>query len=325
MRTFLFFSIVVLVLCSVGPAHLLSQDKPYAITLDVPLVSVDVTVMDPMGHAITTLNRYDFEIFDNGEPRPLQNFSPVSTPYNVVLMLDCSTSTRDRLILLVSAMARFADQLRPHDKAVIAAFGSDVQLVVDWDADKKKPLNIPESLSCQQGTNFYNALEWAENKLRGITGRKGVVVFSDGQDSNVARKDVMVDGLKMRRVVPPSDDREFQKVLKIAKESSTPFYFVAVDTDINPGKDYAGPTPDLQQIRARMEQMSDQTGGRIVFPKEARDVVPLFLQIGRELGISYSMAFTPSATRDNKPHKIEVRVPGEDYKVHQSRDSYIVK
>lgn len=311
--------LLVALLCS---TVLLSQDQQ-PIRVDAGVVSVDVTVMDAAGHAITDLNRYDFEILDNGTPRPIQNFSPVQTPYHVVLMLDCSESTRDRLLLLVSAMARFADQLRPQDDAVIAAFGNDVELVMDWKADKQKRIDIPDSPSCH-GTNFYSALEWAEKKLRGVGGRRGVVVFSDGHDSNVARKDVMVDGLKMRRVVPPSEDRDFQRVLKIARESAAPFYFVAVDTDLNPGKDYGGPTPDLQQVRARMELLADQTGGRIVFPKEPKDVVPLFLQIGRELGISYSLAFAPPKTKDSKPHKIEIKVRGEDYKVQQSRNSYVI-
>jgi len=301
---------------------LLSQSAPFTVNVDVPLVTVDFTVKNSTGKLITDLNRYDFEVLDNGEPRDIQNFSPTRTPYNVLLLLDCSGSTRDRLNLLVSALARFADQLRTQDKAAVAVFGEKVDVVMDWSTDKTKAINIPDSPMCN-GTNFYDALEWAEKKLHGASGRRGMLVFTDGRESNAARKSIIEDGLRLRRVVPPLEDRAFMNILKGAKESDAPFYFVAVDTDINPGKAYGGPIPDLQQFRARMEMLAKETGGDIVYPKTPAEVVPLFLQIGRELGFSYSLTFTPPRTRDAKPHKFEVRVRGQnDYFVQQSRSTY---
>jgi VWFA-related protein len=115
--------------CFLLSVWMLSQEAPKPIVLDVPIVNVDFTVRDSTGKLITDLNRYDFEVRDNGESRDIQNFSPVKTPYNVLLLLDCSESTRDRLNLLVAAMARFADQLRPQDKAAIAVFGTDVGVI----------------------------------------------------------------------------------------------------------------------------------------------------------------------------------------------------
>jgi len=302
---------------------LASQDAA-AIRVDVPLVSLDFSVTDSMNRAVTDLDRNDIEVFDNGEPRSIQNFSPVKTPFNVVLLLDCSESTRDRLNMLLTSMARFGDTLRPQDKAAVAVFGTEVLLVMDWNLDKKKAIQIPDLPMCQ-GTEFYGALEWAVKKLREVTGRRGVLVFTDGRESDVARREVKVDGLSVRRVVPPSEDRAFQNVLKAARESRAPFYFVAVDTDINPGREFGGAVPDLQQFRARMETLSSETGGRAVFPKQASDIVPFFLSTGNELGISYSIGFIPARSNDAKPRKIEIRIRGGNYTVHQSRDTYVVK
>lgn len=312
-------TLVAVLLCTVP---LMSQDG--VIRVDVPQVSVDFSVTDSMNRAITDLNRDDIEVFDNGEQRTIQNFSPVKTPYNVVMLLDCSESMRDRLNMLISSMAHFGDQLRPQDKAAVAIFGTEVQLVMDWNLDKQKAAHIPDLPFCH-GTEFYSALEWAMKKLREVNGRRGIVVFTDGRESDVTRKGVKVNGTEVRRVVPPIEDRAFQNILKDARASGAPFYFVAVDTDINPGKEFGGAVPDLQQFRARMEVLADETGGRAVFPKQPTDVVPFFLKIGSELGISYSLGFSPAKSGDSKPHKIEIRVRGKDYTVHQSRDSYIIK
>jgi len=305
----------------IGSHRLLSQEAPFSIGVDVPLVSVDFSVVDAAGKAVTDLNRYDFEVFDNGTPRPIRNFSPVQTPYNVVLLLDCSGSTQDRMNMLVSVMARFADELRPQDKAAVAVFGSDVAVVADWNG-ARRPINTADSPVCR-GTGFYNALNWAEKKLRGISGRRGIVVFSDGADSDMDRKTVKIDGINVRRIVPPQEDGEFQKLLKTVRESSIPFYFVAVDTDLNPGKEYAGPLPDLQQIRARLEQIALTSGGRIVYPQSPGEVVPIILQIGRDLGISYSLGFTPA--NDSSSHKFEIRARAEGYTVIQSKTTYLAK
>jgi VWFA-related protein len=316
----------VLTLCVIFSAGwMLSQNAQDSIRVDVgaidPLVSFTVT--DDKGMTVTDLFQYDFEVLDNGEPRRIEHFSRVKTPYSVVVLLDCSDSTRPRSNLLVSTTARYGDHLRPEDKYVFAAFGTEVKTYLDWN-DEKKPFNIPDSPICH-GTNFYDALDWAQKKLRGMPGRHGVVAFTDGRDSDVARKEVSVDGLKVRRVVPPEEDREFQKILKSARASGAQFYFVAVDTDLNPGPEYGGPAADLKQIRARMELLARDTGGRIVFPDMPGDTRDLFRDIRQDLGLAYTLDFVPTKSKDGIPRKIEIRVRGEDhYHVHQSRDTYVV-
>jgi len=303
----------------------LSQDAPSrtpdSISLDVRLVSVDVTVVDAQGRSVADRTREDFEILEDGVTQTIRNFSPVNSPYNVLFLLDCSESTRDRLKLLVDTMEQFVAQLRETDRIAVAAFGSRVHTMLDWSSERKRKINFVDDPICRS-TDFYSALDWSVRKLRDVSGRRGVVVFSDGFHTEVARKEVLVNGNRVLRVIPPKDDREFQRVANRVREAGAPFYFIAVDTDLNPGPAYAGPVSDLQQIRARLEQLAGESGGRIVFPKNTNDVVPLFLQIARELGTSYSLAYTPPHAKDGRFHNIEVRVRGGNYQVHQSRKGY---
>ena len=323
-------SIVLLIISGVllSASGAFSQKAPLRvgddILLDVELVPVDFTVSDAEGKAVVELFQYDFEILDNGQPQRIRRFSRVKTPYNAVVLLDCSQSTRTRANLLISTIARFADHLRPEDKMVIAAFGTEVQTIIDWNSTQKS-FNIPDSPVCY-GTNFYQTLEWSVTKLQQVNGRKGVVFFTDGRESDVERKEVSVNGLKVRRIVPPGEDREFQRVLKLARSSGARFYFVAVDTDRNPGTEYGGPIPDLEQVRARMELLAKETGGRIIFPNVPGDAADFFPLIRRDLGVGYTLDFEPTKSKNSSPHKIEIRVRGEDkdkYTIHQSRESYI--
>jgi VWFA-related protein len=304
---------------------MLSQNGPggglASIKTDNPQLSVDVAVFDPHGRAILNLNRSDFELLEDGIPQKISGFTPVDVPYNILLLFDCRESTRDRLSLLTGAIARFTDQLRPGDRMEIAVFGSEVHVVLDWNSVRSGEIHIDNSPACKS-TDLYGALDWSAKEVLKVSGRRSVVVFSNGYQTEIPRQEMQMNGIKVQRIVPPAKDVEFQKILKVTRDGGTPFYFIAVDTDFNPGSHDAGPLQDLQQERARVEQLAEVSGGRIVFPRESSEVVPLFLEIGRELGAFYSLTFMPQHSHDGNYHTIDVQVRDENYHVQLARKGY---
>jgi Ca-activated chloride channel homolog len=288
---------------------------------DTPAISVDVAVFDAHGKVVADLNRHDFEVLEDGKPQTIRAFTAASAPYNVLVLLDCGESTRDRLLLLTNAISRFVNQLRPGDRVEVAAFDSEVHVLLDWTAARNQEIQFDDKLICKN-TDLYGALNWSLKEIRKVADRRGVVVFSNGFQSEIARQEVDVNGSAVKRIVPPAKDAAFQKLLKKVREGGSPFYFVAVDTDLNPGTRNTTPVQDLQQVRARAEQLAAVSGGRIVFPRESSEVVPLFLQIGRELGSSYSLTFSPQRPADSTYRTIDVRVRGENHLVQQSRRGY---
>ena len=139
--------------------------------------------------------------------------------------------------------------------------------------------------------------------------------------------------LELPRFVDAADDKDFQSALGAVRTSGARFYFVAMNTDLNPGTvneilhpvaDYSPlPIYNMQQVRSRMEVLAAGSGGRIVFPRKPSDYAPLYQQLARELGSSYSLGYTPSATADDSQyHRIEVRVNDPNLKTRQSRDGY---
>jgi len=299
-----------------GPTRGLNPNK-----MDIPTLSLDVAVFDSQGNPVTNLNRSDFEILEDGTPQTIRKFNPVDTPYSILLLLGCGDSTRNRLKLLTDAMEQFVDQLRTTDRVEIAVFGTEVRVILDWSSDRRGKIHFEDNAICR-GTDFYGALEWSAHELREVPGRRSVVVFSDGFQTNMARREVEVNGIRLGRIVPPAKDEAFQKVLNKVQESGAFFHFVAVDTDLNPAVKAAATVQDLQQIRARLEELAEESGGRIVFPRETSEIVPLFLRIGRELGLSYGLAFAPQQPKDGNYHTIDIRVRGENYLVQQSRKGY---
>ena len=321
-----------------GSLLLIAQDSEYILKLDVPLVSLDIQVEDPAtGRAVTSLTREDFTVFEDGKRQEIRNFSSADTPYNILVMLDCTGSIRNQWTFLRNATDRFAQSVRPQDRIAIVAFGAGTKVLRDWTTRNELNLNmnVPANDPICDDTDFYQAMSWASEQMRKIDGRKGVLVLSDGVHEHIPRGFVNFGGLAQTRFIDAAGDRDFQTSLRAARTSGAAFYFVAVNTDLNPAavSDLLHPAVDysptavfnMQQVRMRMELLARDSGGRIVFPKSPADYAPLFGRIGVELGTSYSIGYAPPNPSDPLRHVIEVQVNDKRLIIRQSRDSYHVQ
>jgi VWFA-related protein len=337
-RGWVFSFLFICIAACIAAACVVAQDVATTIRVDVPLVSVDVGVFDAAGHPVANLTQEDFQVFEDGEPREIKHFFPVETPYNILALFDCTGSTREAWPFLLKALNEFLTTLRPQDRVSVLAFGGGTETILDWTARGAAPLNIqmrmPSPL-CDQ-TNFYGAVAAAAEQMRGIAGRKGVIVFSDGVHGGIPSRPAKVGGATLMRFVDPAQDPGFLAARSIVDRSETVFYFIAVNTDLAPGHAEAADlfpgtyyTPlslfNLQQVRSRMELIAQVSGGRIVFSQRNSDTGVLFEQIVRDLGTSYGLSFTPTSPQDGKYHQIEVRVRGQggqQMQVRQSRTGY---
>src|SRR6478752_10452482 len=89
----------------VTAAILLGQEPVYTLKVDVPWVTVDVTVTDHSGKTVSDMKVEDFQVFENGVPQEIHAFAPISAPYNVLLLFDRSGSTEHKWAFMQRATA----------------------------------------------------------------------------------------------------------------------------------------------------------------------------------------------------------------------------
>jgi VWFA-related protein len=175
------------------------------------------------------------------------------------------------------------------------------------------------------GSNVYRALEWSAQELRGVKGRKGVIVFTDGVDNLLSRKLVSFDRNGTPSITPPENDADFQKMLRTVTGSG-PVYFVAVNTDLNPDPASIPNAFDAMQhkaARVRMSIVANRSNGVLLLPQKIEDVAALYEKIGHELGYAYTVGFNPKTIlHDGSFHKIEIRPADKTLQVLTSRDGY---
>jgi VWFA-related protein len=144
------------------------------------------------------------------------------------------------------------------------------------------------------GTDFYGTLTWAAGYIRGEKGRKGVIVFSDGRQSNRG-----------------GSGSTLKQALERVRQVNVPFYFVGYDTTAT--------------TEGEMKQLADASGGRAFFPREPEELVGVYEQIARDLGRAYTISYVSPKSPDGRFRKIQVRTIDVRLRVAQSRDGYYAR
>jgi VWFA-related protein len=159
-----------------------AEQQDQAIKLEATLVTVPVVASDRDGRYIPDMRREDFIIQEDGVKQEIVFFATVSEPFHVVLMLDTSASTQDKLNQIKSAAATFVEQLKPADRVKVISFDDAVRDLCEFTADRADLRGAIDRTQPGQGTKLYDAVELALRALRTIQGRKAIVLFTDGAD-----------------------------------------------------------------------------------------------------------------------------------------------
>jgi len=150
--------------------------------IDTDLVTVPVTATDTSGIYITDLRKEEFSISEDGVPQEIAFFGKVAAPFHVILMLDTSSSTQDKLRQIQQAACAFVDQLQPADRVKVISFDDQVRDLNEFTSNRELLKRAINGTKSGDGTKVYDAIETAMNSIRTIRGRKAIVLFSDGMD-----------------------------------------------------------------------------------------------------------------------------------------------
>jgi VWFA-related protein len=187
-------------------------------------VSIYATVVDRDGRLATDLAREDFEVFDNGVRQDLTVFSNAPQPITIVVLLDRSESVEAAgfYSLVRDAAHAFVAQLREADRARIGHFGFHITIKPDQFTSEQRELArlLDEETRGGGATPLWTATARAMDALREQSGRRVVLVFTDGYDNPSATdaftpfstvsdraqtEEIMVYGIGLAQQCDPKD------------------------------------------------------------------------------------------------------------------------
>ena len=152
------------------------------IKTDTNLVMVPVIATSTNGLYVTDLTKQDFKLAEDGVAHEIAFFGKVAAPFHVVLMLDTSASTQDKLRQIQAAAYAFVQQLQPADRVKIVSFDDQVRDLNEFTNNRETLRIAINGTRPGQGTKVYDAFTLALNTVRRIQGRKAIVIFTDGVD-----------------------------------------------------------------------------------------------------------------------------------------------
>lgn len=159
------------------------QQDIETVKTDTNLVTVPVIAMTREGNYVPDLRQEDFSVSEDGEPQQPAFFATVTAPFHVVLLLDTSGSTKEKLGQIRQAAIAFVEQLQSGDRVKVISFDDAVRDFGEFTNDRAVLRGAINKTTSGGSTKLYDAFEMALASIKTIKGRKAIVLFSDGVDS----------------------------------------------------------------------------------------------------------------------------------------------
>ena len=275
-------------------AVLAQQPQAPSFKAGTQVVSLFATVADAQRRLVSGLTQEEFEVLDNEKPQPIVFFQNDIQPITVVVMLDTSGSMTLTLDLLRQAAEQFIIRLLPADKGRVGAFNDKIQFSSRFSNDRDQLVTDVKNLDYGNGTRLWDAIGASLDELKGIEGRRVVLVFTDGYDT--------------------SSRIGLGAVVERARAEEVMIYAIGLESNYFNGQSMVRTKPD-----GGLRKIADETGGGYFELKKSSELASTFTKVAQELHSQYVIGFTPTQL-DNRVHKLTLKMkqPGMTARARRS-------
>ncbi|HEV7681843.1 MAG TPA: VWA domain-containing protein [Pyrinomonadaceae bacterium] len=307
----LLFSLLIPVVC-LGQ----TPEQIETIRVESNLVDLKVSVVSLNSQTpATELQQKDFVVLEDGAPQDIAFFAAADTPFDLVLLLDLSGSTNDKLKLIRRSAKRFVDATRPIDRVSVVTFTDVAEVVCPLTQDRKLLRNSIDHIEKPLGgTKFWDALRYMLAIFRASgdsTRRSAVVVMTDGVDN--ALPDVAGDG----------SQTTFDQLLQLTQTSETLVFPIYLDTEEKTFKKNRTPHSAFALAREQLGQLASASGTRFYRADKLKDLDNVYEQVIGDLGRIYSIGYRPSNTsRDGRWRSVTVQIHDRQDIIARTKQGY---
>ena len=268
-----------------------TRNLEYVESVDVDVVQIAVVVTDDRGRFVPGLKQSDFQVSEDGVPQKISSFSGERTPLELVTAIDVSGSVTQALPDMKTAATRFLGGLEATDQATVVGFNDSIYTLARRSTDQMVRERAIGRLKAWGGTALYDAIVHSIDALARQTGRRAVVLFTDGEDQN--------------------SHAPMGTAIAQVEASDAMIYVV--------GQGRAVHSKDLQKL---LQRIATTSGGRAFFSNSPQKLDDAFAEILDDLHHQYLLGYpAPDGQRDGKWHSISVKAGGGKYKV-RARSGY---
>ncbi len=250
--------------------------------VEVNLVELHVVVSDPRGQPVDDLTAEDFSIIHQGKPQPTQSFA-YADDVTLLLGLVIDTSGSMRLVMhdtRKAAVKFLGTTVLTQDRAFVVDFDRRPRLLHPTTSDLPRLLLDLAKLEAEGQTAMYDAIVFSMAQFERQSGRKALVVLTDGDDL----------------------DSTFgpRYCIDLALQAGVPIYIIGLD---------ALDTYERRYSKKDLRKTTSATGGRLYFVESLDELDQAYAQINAELRSQYSLSFYAESDLDSAQRRdVEVRL-----------------
>lgn len=271
-------------------------------SINVDLVNVLYSVFDKKTKSfVTSFSQNDFSIYEDGRRQEITNFTrETNLPLTLVLLVDTSSSVTPKLKFEQDASISFIhNMLKETDRAMLVEFNSSVNLLQDFTNDPNKLANQIRRLRAGGNSSLFDAIDLVcDQKMIRETGRKAMIVLSDGEDSG--------------------STVNYKRAVEMALRAESTIFSIS----INHGG-FFGTSDDTRKGDKILRNLARETGGKVFFPFKVEELEDAFRQINTELRSQYSIGYlSTNSRRDGRFRKLEVKVNEKSMEIKHRKGYY---
>jgi len=266
---------------SAGSPALRADSRP--IKVDVSLVLLSVSVVDPLNREVVGLDKENFEVLEGKEKQVIRHFSGEDAPISLGVIFDVSGSMADKIDRARDAVVEFFKTANPQDEFFMITFNDQPQGVVDFTQSVE---DIAERLlnTVPKGrTALLDAIYLGLRKMNAAKyEKKALLIISDGGDKHSRYSE--------------------SEIKNLVKESDVQIYSIGI-------YDHYFQTEEERLGPQLLSDISEITGGRAFSIENPNDLTDVAAKIGVELRNQYLLGYRPTTSvRDGKWHKMQVKI-----------------
>jgi VWFA-related protein len=244
-------------------------------TVEVAAVQVPVVVTDAHGRFVRGLKKESFTLLENGKPQKIETLTDDSLPLELIATVDISASMERAMPQVQAAVKDLLAHLRPGDTTTLLGFNDAVFVLAERESDAALREAAVDALVPWGGTAFFDATVRSLELVGQKAGRRGIIIFSDGDDRHsVGRRDE-----SLRRI----------------EEGQVVIYTVGFGDGAS------------TQFRETLKAFAEASGGRAYFPRRTEDLDAAFGAILDELSHQYILSYVSGAPPDGSWRTLEIR------------------
>jgi VWFA-related protein len=281
------------------------------------------------GTPVRDLRREDFRLFEDGVPQAVEHFDASSEAASVALVMDASPSVLRDIGEMKAAARTLARELDKQDEVAVVSFDADTYVLLPFSRDRAalekaiERVNVVRGATSKKGSNIYEAVYLVAQELfRGRTGRKAIVLLTDGQDSGLGLS------WSVESAQPRTGDARrqltFEDVTRVM--ASAGVEVEAVSTQPRPKgmtEEWLAAHRNEMLVTARAREMGmphytlylaelvRRAGGRIYFLRELETLSAIYRRIAENLRAQYTLGYYRSSEAGKRGWRmLRVEVPG---------------